>query len=279
MPSSGYALTTTFANESGQQPASQLDVNFGNLLTPLNALGTYANYFLDSGTVNTLVITVPSPLSVSYAAGLILQVKVGNTNTGAVTLNVNGLGAQSVVYPNGSALAAGQLVAGGIAIVMYDGTNFQLLGAVVPPGTSAQRIYKATSTSRSSTTSRTADPDLSLNLIAGVYLIEMCVLCNATNATNGGIAIGVFSSNLSGFLPGLYPYATQGAQGVKGPGGFIGFAALDGPTADDVISFQGIAFLSGTGTVSVNWGQETSNANATTVIASSYLGAIPLTSA
>src|SRR5690242_2553140 len=102
MPSAGYALTTVFANESGQQPASQLDVNFNNLLTPLNALGTYSNYFQDTGTVNALVVTVPSPLSMSYAAGLILQVKIGNTTTGAATLNVNGLGAQNIVYPNGN---------------------------------------------------------------------------------------------------------------------------------------------------------------------------------
>ena len=278
MPSNGFSLTTVFANESGQQPASQLDVNFNNLLTPLNALGTYANYFLDTGTVNALVVTIPSPLSASYAAGLILQVKVGNTNTGAATLNVNSLGAQSIVYTNGSAMAAGQLVAGGIAIVMYDGTNFQLLGAVAPSGSTAQRIYKATGTSRTSTTSLTADPDLNINVAAGTYLVEMCVLCNAALSSNGGINLQMYAGSAVTF--GIYMYSSVGGTGIVNPGNSnLILTVLDNTLHIDTLWYQGVLQFASSGTISVHWAQNTSSTAATNVLATSYLGAIPLTSA
>jgi hypothetical protein len=49
-------------------------------------------------------------------------------NTTAVTLNVNGLGAKPVVKSGGTALAAGNLKAGGVYTVRYDGTSFILQG-------------------------------------------------------------------------------------------------------------------------------------------------------
>ena len=124
-------ISNTFATQSGNVPASQLDTNFSQLATALNSLGSFANYYVDSGSVNAIVITVPSPLVVSYAAGLPLQIKVAVTNTGATTINVNGLGAVNLVYPGSAgAMVASQLTAGGIYSVMYDGTNFQFLGSI-----------------------------------------------------------------------------------------------------------------------------------------------------
>lgn len=281
MPSNGYALTTVFVNESGPQPASQLDVNFNNLLTPLNALGTYSNYFQDTGTVNALVVTVPSPLSVSYAAGLILQVKIGNTTTGAATLNVNGLGAQNIVYPNGNALLYGQLVAGAIAVVMYDGTNFQLLG--FSPSNAAQRIFKANSTARANTTTFAADPDLVISVNPGTYLVEMCVMAAADNATNGGIKLEIYHSQFAAALgSGVFPYATAGGGGVNSAArGPFTLASLDTVLTEgpDTICFQGTAKFTANGTLSVYWAQETSSAVNSNVESGSYLGVIPLTSA
>jgi hypothetical protein len=132
MPGTGLTITNTFATQSGNVPASQLDTNFSQLAAAVNSLANYGNYFSDSGAVNAMVITVASPLVVAYAAGLPLQVKVAVTNTGAMTLNVNSLGAVPVTAPNGSALAAGTVVAGAILPLQYDGTKFQYLGSITP---------------------------------------------------------------------------------------------------------------------------------------------------
>lgn len=134
MPSSGLTVPNTFATQSGNVPASQLDTNFSQAVGALNALSTFSNYYVDSGAVNSIVITVPAPLAVSYAAGLALQIKVAVTNTGATTINVNGLGANAVVFPNGGAITAGLLVAGAVIQVMFDGTNFQYLGNIPAGG-------------------------------------------------------------------------------------------------------------------------------------------------
>lgn len=86
-------------------------------------------YAADTGTANTLAITL-TPAPAAYQAGMMVEVNVANTNTGAATVNVNGLGAKSVQF-GGSALTAGQLIAGQIYSLIYDGTNFQLQS---PPG-------------------------------------------------------------------------------------------------------------------------------------------------
>jgi hypothetical protein len=52
---------------------------------------------------------------------------VQNTNTGAVTLNIDGLGAKAVLRNATDPIQAGDLVAGNIVVVLYDGTAFQLI--------------------------------------------------------------------------------------------------------------------------------------------------------
>lgn len=132
MPTSGIVITNTFNSESGFVPASQLDTNFGQCVTALNTLQTFGNYYVDTGSANAMAITVASPLIVAYTAGLPLQVKVAaaNVGTGATTININSIGTRNVTYPNAAALIPGQLAAGAIISLMYDGTNFQYLGPV-----------------------------------------------------------------------------------------------------------------------------------------------------
>jgi hypothetical protein len=85
------------------------------------------------GTADVITLTTNRVISSGHqAAGFSLRFKAGGTNTGAVTVNVDGLGAKSVKRPNGDALSAGDIVSGGIYDISYDGTNYQLIGAVPP---------------------------------------------------------------------------------------------------------------------------------------------------
>jgi hypothetical protein len=73
----------------------------------------------------------------AYADGTILAFIVGGTNTGAATLNVDGVGAKAIRKGADVAVAAGDLVAGMAAIVIYDASANTAAGAwmLVNPAT------------------------------------------------------------------------------------------------------------------------------------------------
>lgn len=119
-------ISNTFNAQAGPIPLSQLDTNFGQFVTVVNDAATYSNYFADTGLVNAMVVTISSPQTFAYTAGVSLDVKVGVTNTGATTINVNGLGTKNVTTASLLSLSAGILLANGIATLKYDGTQFQL---------------------------------------------------------------------------------------------------------------------------------------------------------
>ena len=108
---------------------ADLDANFTALKDAVNDFNTYSNYLVDTGAANAYVVTLGANLTASLAAGLLVQFKAANANTGASTINVNGTGITSILNPDGSALAAGQIPANAIVQIMYDGTQYLYLGA------------------------------------------------------------------------------------------------------------------------------------------------------
>lgn len=67
-----------------------------------------------------------SPQVTSYVTGQMFWFVASGTNTGATTLNIDSLGAKNITRGT-AALAAGDIVNGAVALVVYDGTQFQLL--------------------------------------------------------------------------------------------------------------------------------------------------------
>lgn len=86
-------------------------------------------YAADAGSDDTYVITL-DPAPTSYTAGMVVHFKANTVNTGACTLNVNGLGAKTIVKEYNITLADGDIKAGQLVSVIYDGTNFQMLSPV-----------------------------------------------------------------------------------------------------------------------------------------------------
>lgn len=112
---------------------------------------------LTSSGTNTITITTNRSISSGHqAAGFSLRFKAGGTNTGAATLNVDSLGAVAVKRLNGDALSAGDIVAGGIYDVAFDGTNYVLMGAGTGSGTygtlSGDNTWSGTNTFSSTVT-------------------------------------------------------------------------------------------------------------------------------
>jgi hypothetical protein len=88
-------------------------------------------YGLDTGSTNSMSITlVPAPLA--YYEGMRVNVKVNNDITDATVLNVNALGAKSVVGANGAALTSNMFFKNDILSAVYDGTKFQVSNPKTP---------------------------------------------------------------------------------------------------------------------------------------------------
>ena len=93
---------------------SQVQSSFGSFLT---AAGT-----------DTITASV-SPSLTAYAVGQTFKFIAAATNTGAVTMNISALGAKSILKNGSTPLSAGELVSGSMYQIVYDGTQFQLIGA------------------------------------------------------------------------------------------------------------------------------------------------------
>lgn len=121
---------TSFEGLAPPWSLTSLDGNFTTLSGALNDLGTYSNPLTDtSGTANQITVTTAAGLTASLTFGLLLYVKVANTNTSTtVTLNINSLGNQNVLLPSASGPPVGAILANGVYPFFYDGTNFQLIG-------------------------------------------------------------------------------------------------------------------------------------------------------
>ena len=94
-----------------------------NVFTAANTFLLGQNYAIDTGSVNAYVSATPLT---SLNAGVAAAFLIGNTNTGASTLAVASTGAIAIRKFNAAALVAGDLPAGRVAEVVYDGTYWIL---------------------------------------------------------------------------------------------------------------------------------------------------------
>jgi hypothetical protein len=77
----------------------------------------------------------------AYAAGQTFRFIAAANNTGAVTININSIGAKAVTKQGTTALVSGDIVSGSTVTITYDGTQFQLDPV---PGTLALTAVTAT---------------------------------------------------------------------------------------------------------------------------------------
>jgi hypothetical protein len=82
-------------------------------------------YAADAGTTDAYAITL-DPAPSAYTTGMVINFYANTANTGAATLNVNSLGAKTIKKHHDQDLADGDIEAGQIVTVVYDGTNFQM---------------------------------------------------------------------------------------------------------------------------------------------------------
>ena len=137
--------------------------------------------------------------------GYTIVVDFTSANTGAVTLNLtpdggSALGAKGVKKLGGSALVSNDILAGSKAILMYDGTNFQMLSQAGTPagfGTGDSPQFATIELGHASDTSLTrtsaGDVDIEGNIIYRAGGTDVPVADGGTGAstlTDGGVLLG-----------------------------------------------------------------------------------------
>jgi hypothetical protein len=112
------------------------------------------------------IILLPSPAISAYAVGQRFRFFVSVTNTTSVTVAISGLAAKDVHSKIGTALLAGDLVAGELAEITYDGTRFILTGG----GKVSSLTGKTLTSCFFTTCSVTADPTTDLGVASKQYV-------------------------------------------------------------------------------------------------------------
>lgn len=80
------------------------------------------NFVIATGSANVVAAAL-SPAPTAYTDGMMVLINIGTTSTTTTpTLNLNGLGAKTIVNSDGSALMVGALVAGAKQLFAYDGS-------------------------------------------------------------------------------------------------------------------------------------------------------------
>lgn len=125
LPMGGYRHTNV------GEPAAL--TQYQTLKGAINGTGRFITAPNVGGTANAITLTTGFGVA-AYAAGQQFSFVVEATNTGATTVDLDGLGTKDLKRTNGNALEAGDLYAGAIALVEYDGTQFQLLNRRIVDG-------------------------------------------------------------------------------------------------------------------------------------------------
>lgn len=118
-PPNGWpeGMAAAAVNDTARQMMADLVIEFQR--NPVKYLGTVAG-------TNTIT-AVMTPTLTAYSAGMFVVFTPANNTTGAATININALGAKSIVRGDGTALESGDLQASTAHVLVYDGTNFVVL--------------------------------------------------------------------------------------------------------------------------------------------------------
>jgi len=94
-------------------------------------------YCVDTGPVNHIEVADLLPSLPNYQAGLFIRVLVAHTITGAATIAIGGLNEIAIKRYTGTDVQAGDMLAGQICTLAFDGVHFQLFNGVADSAGSA----------------------------------------------------------------------------------------------------------------------------------------------
>jgi len=155
-------------------------------------------YATTAGLANAYTATL-SPAPTAYTEGMAIAVKINVANTSASTIDVNSLGAKAIKKVNGNDVTAGNLKAGGIYTLRYNGTAFILQGE--GGGGNAQPADVRAGSTFTNDDGEQVGTGTILNNFFGDGsdgdFNPATLLINGTTAPNGGTVVNLWDGNTS----------------------------------------------------------------------------------
>lgn len=211
----GALMTNSYFNYTNPvQPGDRIESNkyngdfaaiaraFDTLPSPEELATNTSNYSVSQGTPTAYSVSLPNfDITFGYIEGMQVIMKAHVTNTGSATISING--APAVILRNrltgssgnGYALVAGDIVAGAIYSIRYDGTEFQVVNTVANALISSQTAANS-ATASASAASTSANAATNAATAAGNSATAAASSAStATNAANNAANAAATATN------------------------------------------------------------------------------------
>jgi hypothetical protein len=233
-------LAQFIVNNSGQPAIDDGTTStlLTNLTTAVTVCARQNPVLADTGSANAYAVANAAAFTTyPTASGLTINVAIAHTNTGASTLNVDGLGAKPIYGLGLQALQGGELSVNGVASLMY------VVASNVNSGNGGWIILECTGGSQQVTTASQSQHAVQFGQLTGLVGSMRNAAMNITVAASSATFTAdqiVVASALNGLQYLLSNYnktinlATTGAGGMDTgsppASGFVGIYAIYNPT-------------------------------------------------
>ena len=173
------------------------------------------NALLGSITGTNAIAAVATPAITEYAAGATYSFIAANTNTAATTISIDGLPVKSITKNGSAPLTAGDIQAGKLTWIEYDGTTFQLLNNIIYGGSITNGTINSLTAPLSPASGGTGRSTLTANNVLlgnGVAAVQQVAPGAAGNvlASNGTTWASAAPVVLAPTAIGQVPFSTDG---------------------------------------------------------------------
>ncbi len=232
-PVDGNVYQSLVANNTTTPPSSSWQ------LFSASESSLYLNYAVDTGSANAYV-TAPSPSISAYQEGIVVLLKPKFGNTGACTINVNGLGTVPIKTLTNLDPSSGMIIPSGLYLLAYNATTSSFVVLNPTLGTAA---YANTGTANGQVPLLNNTAASSGKVVFGNITYQWGI---GTASSSGTGATNTFGTAFSGT-----PYhisCTTIASSI------VSFTTGDRPSlATNTWTATGFNVLSGDYTTSVSW--------------------------